>query len=128
MWASYRDQKRWLHQEKYQGKCGEQGLESTLWHGTGNTPPADLVFTNTGWDMSYACNANRFGAGSYFAKYPHYPDRYRFRWSGEGVKKLIMADVLTGAIRLSCRSRCAPKCCIRSTTRTHRGQVNRKQV
>lgn len=98
MWASYRGQRIWLQRDKYQGLCQEDALETLVWHGTGTRAAEDVALTGTGWSSGWARDRCLFGAGSYFAQYPHYPDKNRFRSkTSDGHKQLILCSLLTGA-------------------------------
>ena len=73
-------------------------IEHALWHGTRAANPMQLARSANGFCATYAHASGSCGAGVYFASTPEYSSNGYAYAPGGGVKQLVLADVLLGAI------------------------------
>ena len=68
--------------------------EQMLFHGSRTTDPSDIYKGDSSFDMRFS-NYGMWGKGNYFAVNASYSNSYAYH-SKEGVKKMLVAWVLTG--------------------------------
>ena len=69
--------------------------EKTLFHGTRNTDPREIYEGDDSFDMRLSSDG-MWGKGNYFAVNALYSDGYAHRQRQGNLKKLLLAQVLTG--------------------------------
>ena len=69
--------------------------EKLLFHGTRNTDPKDIFKSEKGFDFRYSSDG-LWGRGTYFAVKASYSDQSYSHTIPDGLKQLLLANVLTG--------------------------------
>ena len=92
LWRKYSDRAQQIRSEL------QACREKLLFHGTRNTDPKEIYKGDTSFDIKFN-RQGLWGRGNHFAVNASYSDSHAHRAYGTGMKKLLVALVLTG---LSC--------------------------
>ena len=89
LWKKYSDRAQQIRNEPQ--NCGEK----LLFHGTRDTDPKEIYKGDSSFDIKFS-RQGLWGRGNYFAVNASYSHSYAHSVHGTGMKKLLVAFVLTG--------------------------------